>query len=94
MHLFGTDLLKTYWAHDVEMKSMRRRRRYDVMCLLEIWPPLPPPPANILNLAPPPHNILNLPTYVTAKPETVSFWQQVLEDLGNFFNRILYNCQC
>ena len=25
MQLFGTDLLKTYWAHDVEMTSMRRR---------------------------------------------------------------------
>ena len=25
MQLFGTDLLKTYWAHDVKMTSMRRR---------------------------------------------------------------------
>ena len=24
-----------------------QRRRYDVMCLLGIWPPLPPPPPNI-----------------------------------------------
>ena len=53
------------------------RRRYDVMCLLGICPPLPPQyskpcplpplPPNILNLAPfppppPPPNILNLLT--------------------------------
>ena len=25
MQLFGTDLLKTWWTHDVEMTSMRRR---------------------------------------------------------------------
>ena len=25
MQLFGTDLLKTYWAHDVKVTSMRRR---------------------------------------------------------------------
>ena len=32
------------------------RRRYDVMCMLGIWPPCPPPPP------PPPPNILHLPT--------------------------------
>ena len=36
------------------------RRQYVIMCLLGIWPPLPPPP-NILNLPPLP-NSLNLPT--------------------------------
>ena len=46
MQLFGTDLLKTYWAHDVKMTS--HRRHYDVMCLLGIWPP-----PNILNLPTP-----------------------------------------
>ena len=25
MQLFGTDLLKTYWAHDVDVTSMLRR---------------------------------------------------------------------
>ena len=72
MQLFGTDLLKTYWAHDVKMTSMRRRyvdstslRRH--VPVGSLAPPWPPP--NILNLAPPPPpppppppNILNLPT--------------------------------
>ena len=55
MQLFGTDLLKTYWAHDVEMTSMRRndvastslRRHVPAGSLAPPWPP------NILNLAPP-----------------------------------------
>ena len=57
MQLFGTDLLKSYWAHDVEMMSMRRR--YVASTSLQRHVPagnLPPP--NILNLGPP--NILNL----------------------------------
>ena len=63
MQLFGTDLLKSYWAHDVEMMSMRRR--YVASTSLQRHVPagnLAPP--NILNLAPPPPppNILNLPT--------------------------------
>ena len=58
-HLF----IKIYWAHDVEMTSMRRRyvastslRRH--VPAGNLAPPWPPP--NILNLGPP--NILNLPT--------------------------------
>ena len=62
MQSFGTDLLKTYWAHDVEMTSMRRhyvastslRRHVPAGSLAPLGPP------NILNLGPP--NILNLPT--------------------------------
>ena len=60
MQLFGTDLLKSYWAHDVEMMSMRPR--YVASTSLRRHVPagnLTPPP-NILNLGPP--NILNLPT--------------------------------
>ena len=52
MQLFGTDLLKSYWAHDVEMMSMRRR--YVASTSLRRHVPagnLPPP--NILNLGPP-----------------------------------------
>ena len=48
MQLFGTDLLKTYWAHDVEMTSMRRRyvastslRRH--VPAGSLAPPCPPP---------------------------------------------------
>ena len=61
MQLFGTDLLRTYWAHDVKMTSMRRyvastslRRHVPAGNLAPLGPP------NILNLGPP--NILNLPT--------------------------------
>ena len=56
MQLFGTDLLKTYWAHDVEMTSMRRRyvastslrRHVPAGSLAPPWPPqyskpCPPP---------------------------------------------------
>ena len=73
MQLFGTDLLKTLWAHDDEMTSMRLcyvastslRRLVPAgnLALLAL-------PPNILNLAPLPHpppptNILNLPTPMT-----------------------------
>ena len=67
MQLFGTDLLKTYWAHDVEMTSMRRndvastsfRRHVPAGSLPPPWPP------NILDLGPP--NILNLLTPMKIK---------------------------
>ena len=46
MQLFGTDLLKTYWAHDVVMTSMRRyvastslRRHVPAGNLAPPWPP-------------------------------------------------------
>ena len=46
MQLFGTDLLKTYWAHDVKMTSMRRyvastslRRHVPAGNLAPPWPP-------------------------------------------------------
>ena len=67
MQLFGTDLLKTYWAHDVKMTSMRRyvastslRRHVPVGNLA---PPCPPPPPNILNLAPPTPPQYSKPSY-------------------------------
>ena len=55
MQLFGTGLLKTYWAHDVDATSLRRIDVIMMSCACwEFGPP------NILNLGPP--NILNLPT--------------------------------
>ena len=60
--MFGTDLLKTLWAHDVKMTSIRRH--YVASTSLRRHVPagnLPPPwPPNILNFDPP--NIRNLPT--------------------------------
>ena len=57
MQLFGTDLLKTYWAHDVGMTSMRRRYVASTSLRRHVpagnLPPLPPPPPNILNLPTP-----------------------------------------
>ena len=48
MQLFGTDLLKTLWAHDDEMTSMRRRyvastslRRHVPAWNLALLAPLP-----------------------------------------------------
>ena len=65
LRLFGTDLLKTYWAHDVEMTSMRRRyvastslRRH--VPAGNLAPPCPPPFPQYSKPWPP--NILNLPT--------------------------------
>ena len=61
----------------VDATSLRRidvvtshRRRYDVMCLLGIWPPPPlaPPPAPPKILKPAPPNILNLPTPMLMMP--------------------------
>ena len=55
MQLFGTDLLKTYWAHDDEMTSMRRG--YVASTSLRPHVPAgslaPLGPSNILNLGPP-----------------------------------------
>ena len=64
MQLFGTDLLKTYWAHDVKMTLMRR---YVASTSLRRHVPagnLPPPPCppTPQYSKPWPPNILNLPT--------------------------------
>ena len=53
MQLFGTDVLKTWCAHDIEMTSMRRhyvastsvRRHVPAGNLPPPWPPTPPPPS-------------------------------------------------
>ena len=84
MQLFGTDLLKTYWAHDVEMTSMRRRyvastslRRH--VPAGNLAPLAPPPPPQCSKPCSPPYfklwppNILNLPTPMLSYTAT-SLW--------------------
>ena len=48
MQLFGTDLLKSNWAHDVEMMSMRRSNVASTSLQRHVpagnLPPPPPPP--------------------------------------------------
>ena len=60
MQLFGTDLLKPYWAHDVEMTSMRRRYVASTSLRRHV------PAENLAPLGPP--NILNLPPPQYSKP--------------------------
>ena len=43
MQLFGTDLLKTYWARDVDATSLRRIDVITTSCACwEFGPPWPP----------------------------------------------------
>ena len=72
--MFGTDLLKTLWVHDVEM-TLRRIDIITTSCACwEFGPPCPPPP-KILNLDPPPPPLpqYSKPSYAYA---TVSWAQQ------------------
>ena len=94
MQLFGTDLLKTYWAHDVEMTSMRRRyvastslRRHVPAGSLR---PLAPP--NILNLAPPQYSKPSY-AYVHGYLETVFMLLNNPENANIFINYISYKRQ-
>ena len=85
MQLFGTDLLKTYWAHDAEMTSMRRRYVASMSLRRHVpagnLAPLAPP--NILNLAPPPP-----PPPQYSKPSYAFAYQESITSLMITYSRV------